>query len=54
MNKLEKIKKDKNTRVFFKKNELFIVMYKYGILINKRKDFKNFYYLNFIRKFHLN
>ena len=53
MNKLEKIKKDKNTRILFEKNELFFILYKYGILVNKKKKFKNFYYLNFIKKFHL-
>ena len=54
MNKIEKVKKDKKVRVLFKKNELFIILFKYGILMNNEKNNKNFYYLKFIKKFHLN
>jgi len=54
MNKLKKIEKDKKIRLLVKKNELSIILFKYGILMNDQKKFKNFYYFNFIRKFHLN
>lgn len=54
MNKKEKIKKDKKTRYLFKKKELNFVLYKYGILSNNNIKSKNYYYLNFIKKFHLN
>ena len=54
MNKQKKIEKDKNIRMLFKKKELFMVLFKYGILMNKNIRLKNYYYYNFIKKFHLN
>jgi len=36
MNKQKKIEKDKNIRMLFKKKELFMVLFKYGILMNKK------------------
>jgi ribosomal protein S14 len=54
MNKLQQIEKDRKVRFLFKKKELLIVLFKYGILMNKEKKYKNYYYLNFIKRFHLN
>jgi ribosomal protein S14 len=54
MNKLEKVKKDIKIRNLFAKNELKIVLYKYGILANDLKRNKSLYYLNFIKRFRLN
>lgn len=55
--------KDKNVRRNFKKNEINLIMYKYSMnwdikkedknLLNKL-NYKNFYFYNFIKKFHLN
>jgi hypothetical protein len=53
MNRYFKLIKDKKSRHFVKKKESTILLYKYGILSHKRRDYKNIYYYTFVRKFHL-
>ena len=49
-----KINKDKVQRKNFKKTELNLLNYKYCLIMSKENNDKNFYFFNFIKKFHLN
>ena len=54
MSKITKFRKDKNNRDKFFRNELKILVYKYGLIGNIEKKNKQFYLYKFIQRFHLN
>ena len=53
MNKITKLKKDKNFRKNFQRKELFILLNKYNVWSTNEKKIKQFYYYNYLKKFHL-
>lgn len=54
MSKITKFRKDKKNRDKFFRNELKILVYKYGLFGNIEKEHKQFYLYKFIQRFHLN
>jgi hypothetical protein len=54
MDQVKKFKKDVNVRETFKKKEMKIILFKYGVIMSSEKDDKNYYYYKFIKRFHLN
>src|SRR4029079_14642784 len=54
MGSKNKLKKDLNTRKFFKKSEMKNIIFKYYINTNIDIEYKKFFFYKFIKKFHLN
>jgi len=54
MGHVHKLNKDYNMRVFFKKNEISNVLFKYYINTTLDMHYKKYFFYKFINRFHLN
>ena len=52
--KIYGLEKDKRTRYFWSKNELNMIAFKYIISSDLSKEYKQYIYHKFLKKFHLN